>query len=281
MNTNKLISAILATTGALSLSISMCITKILDPNIPTTIIVFLRSAFGLLFLIPIFITKKQHISYTSNMSLHILRIMLGMCAMLCTYYSYRNLPITFATSIGMTSPIFIATFSGIILQEVINYKQWFCIICGYIGVLMVIRPDEYVLDIAIMSAFFANVLASICTIIIKKIAEYDSIITIMLYGNIGIFLVSSILCIPQWYTLDLIDIGLIALTGICGLITQVCSINALKLTSPGFIAPFEYFRLLFAISIGYLIFNETLCLSTIIGMTIIIMSNYIMILSKK
>ena len=71
--------------------------------------------------------------------------MLAVLAMLCTYYTYRNLPIAFATSIGMTSAIFTTALSGLILKEVIGYKKWGLVILGYIGALIVIKPTSFIL----------------------------------------------------------------------------------------------------------------------------------------
>lgn len=280
MNSAKLISALLATIGALSLSVSMTITKQLDPNIPTTMIVFVRSGFGLLFFIPILLKEKQSLSKTTNLPLHGLRIVIGIWAMLCTYYAYRNLPIAFATSIGMTSPIFITALSALLLEEIIGYKKWGLIILGYIGVLIIIKPTNFILNTAIISALLANLLAAMCTIIIKKLSKQDSVITIMLYGNVGIFVASFIASLTQWYSLTLDEVGSLSLMGALGLITQVCSINALKLTTPSFIAPFEYSRLLFAIIIGFFIFYEIPERSTLVGVSIVIVSTYIIILLK-
>ena len=116
-----------------------------------------------------------------------------MLAMLCTYYTYRNLPIAFATSIGMTSAIFTTALSGLILKEVIGYKKWGLVILGYIGALIVIKPTIFILDTAVITALLANLLAATCIIIIKILSKKNSIITIMLVGNVGIFTVSFLM----------------------------------------------------------------------------------------
>ena len=281
MISEKSKNAVLAIIGVLSLSLSMSVAKQLDTSIPTVMVVFVRSGFGLLFFIPIFISKRHSLSHTSNIPLHIIRIILGVSAMLCTYYTYRNLPIAFATSIGMTSPIFTTALSGLILKEVIGYKKWGLVILGYIGALIVIKPTSFILDTAIITALLANLLAAICVIIIKILSRKDSIITIMLFGNVGIFTVSFLMSIVQWHSLTYYDMGLLSLTGALGIITQICSTIVIKRTSPSFIAPFEYSRILFATVIGFIVFNEIPAMSTIIGVSIIITSTYTMIHLKK
>ena len=281
MTLEKSKSAALAIIGVLSLSVSMSIAKQLDTSIPTVMVVFVRSGFGLLFFIPILIKERSSLSRINNIPLHIIRVTLAVFAMLCTYYTYRNLPIAFATSVGMTSPIFTTALSGLILKEVIGYKKWGLVILGYIGALIVIKPTSFILDTAIITALLANLLAATCIIIIKILSKKNSIVTIMLVGNVGIFTVSFLMSLVQWHPLTAYDMGLLSLTGALGIITQLCLSIVVKRTSPSFVAPFEYSRMLFATVIGFVVFNEIPAISTIIGVSIIIASTYTMLLLKK
>ena len=281
MTLEKSKSAALAIIGVLSLSVSMSIAKQLDTNIPTVMVVFVRSGFGLLFFISILIKERSSLSRINNIPLHIIRVTLAVFAMLCTYYTYRNLPIAFATSIGMTSPIFTTALSGLILKEVIGYKKWGLVILGYIGALIVIKPTSFILDTAIITALLANLLAATCIIIIKILSKKNSIVTIMLVGNVGIFTVSFLMSLVQWHPLTAYDMGLLSLTGALGIITQLCLNILIKRTSPSFVAPFEYSRMLFATVIGFVVFNEIPAISTIIGVSIIIASTYTMLMIKN
>ena len=274
-------SAALAMIGILSLSISMAIAKQLNSSIPTAMVVFVRSGFGLLFFMPVLIKERKTLSRINNVPLHIMRVTLAVLAMLCTYYTYRNLPIAFATSIGMTGPIFITALSGLILKEVIEYKKWILVVLGYIGALIVIKPTSFIVDTAIITAILANLLAATCVIIIKILSKKNSIVTIMLVGNIGIFSVSFLISLVQWCPLNIYDIMLISFTGALGIITQLCLNIVIKRTSPSFVAPFEYSRMLFATAIGFVVFNEIPEISTIIGVSIIIASTYTMLIIKN
>jgi len=85
-----------------------------------------------------------------------------------------------------------------------------------------------------------------------------------------------------WHPLNAYDMMLISCTGALGIITQLCLNIVIKRTSPSFVAPFEYSRMLFATVIGFVVFNEIPAISTVIGVSIIIASTYrIMLLKKK
>lgn len=276
-----ILSAILATIGALSLSVSMSLAKQLDSNIPTTLVVFIRSCFGLLFFLPFLIKQRKSLTEINNIPLHLIRVLLGGCAMLCTYYAYRNLPIAFATSIGMSNPIFVTVLSSIILKEKIGYKKWMLIICGYIGVLTIIEPSNFVIDIGTISALLANLLAASCTIIIKILSKTNSSTTIMFYGNIGITTIFCIVSSSEWQILEHNSVLIISFMGILGLITQICTILSLKYSTPSLVAPFEYTRILFALLIGFFVFYETPDISTIVGTIIVLSSTYTLVVTEN
>jgi len=148
----NIISAILATLGALALSTLMMLAKQLHPSIPTSLVVFIKSSFGLIFFIPVLIANRKTIAKTKKLPWHILRIILASSTMVCTYYAYRNLPIAFATSIGMSGPLFTTLLSVILLKENISPIKWLIIILGYIGVIIIIKPVTFLLDLGTASA---------------------------------------------------------------------------------------------------------------------------------
>jgi drug/metabolite transporter (DMT)-like permease len=81
--------------------------------------------------------------------------------MFCTYYTYRNLPVAFATSIGMSGALFTTILSRIILKDHVTALKWLLIIIGYLGVIVLVNPTSYVIDIAIITSLVANLIASI------------------------------------------------------------------------------------------------------------------------
>ena len=72
----------------------MSIAKQLHLDIPTTMIVFIKSCVGLMFFLPVIILNKEISIKTNQSSLYALKISLTVGSMLCTYYAYRNLPLT-------------------------------------------------------------------------------------------------------------------------------------------------------------------------------------------
>ncbi len=277
----KINGAALAILAALSMSVSMALAKHLSKDIPTSLVVFVRSCFGMLFFMPLLLRNIDQSFKTSKLWLHILRACFTVCSMLCTYYTYRHLPVAFATSLGMTSALFTTILSWAILKDYIGPIKWFVLFIGYCGVVLVIRPTSFILDFGIITALLANILASCSIISAKILSRTDSTITIMLYSNICIIIFSAMLNVNGWQILEMKDLLLLSGTGLLGVTTQFCSMSALKFCAPSFLAPFEYTRMFFGVLIGLFIFQEIPTLYAVIGSVIIICSTYMLTYIEK
>lgn len=267
--------AILATLSALLTSMLMSVAKKLAPEIPTLLIVFIRSFFGLLFLLPFLMRNPKKILHSNQYVLHGIRIMLSASAMLCTYYTYRHLPLTLATSLGMTGALFTTVLAVMILKDKVDGIKWLCVLVGYLGTLFIIQPRSITLEIGIITALLANFFAGCSTVITKILSRKDSNLTIISYANLGLTVTFGFLSYPHWQLLSWRDTFLLASCGVLGLSAHYCYLAAIKRASPSFLAPFEYTRLLFAFSVGFLFFRELPNLYTILGSAMIITATYV------
>lgn len=270
----KIKGALFAIMAALFLSIMVSLARGLNPDIPTSMLVFVRSCFGLLFFIPFLLKHNLDIFKTKKLHLHIFRACIAVSAMICTYYTYRHLPIAFATSIGMSGALFITTLSSIILGEKVGIYRWGLVILGYMGVVIVIRPTSYIIDFAIITSLLANLFMALAMITAKILSRSDSNITIMVYSNIGIVIVSALALQGNLNMLTMHDMIILSIIGLLGVSAQYIMLSALKLTSPAFIAPFEYTRIIFSTLIGIICFAEIPDIWIFIGSIVIIFATY-------
>jgi drug/metabolite transporter (DMT)-like permease len=267
--------AMLATLSAFLMSVLMAITKELAPDIPTTLVVFIRSLCGLLFSLPFLIKNPWKVLKSNQYGLHSVRVMLSASAMLCTYYTYRHLPLTLATSLGMTGALFTTVLTVLILKDRVDSIKWLCILFGYLGTFCIIQPRSITLEIGILTSLLANFFAGCSTIVGKIISKQDSVLTMISYTNIGLTILFGVLSYPQWQVVEGRHMLLLASCGLLGLAAHCCYLTALKKVSPSFLAPFEYTRLLFTFLIGFLYFRELPNFYTVLGSMMIIVATYI------
>jgi drug/metabolite transporter (DMT)-like permease len=262
---------------SLSFTTSMAMAKFISESLPNSVIVFLRCSFGLMFFLPFAAkeVKQQGIQVLKVQQplLYILRIILVSCAMGCTYYAYRNLPLATASAIGFSSPLFTTLLGVLFLKNRINGRKSFCILLGYVGVLVVVGPFSLELNSAESVAILANLLASCAIILLKKLCVTESNTRILFYTNSATVLLSGASAVLMWQLPSWQDAGLLALIGISSTLSQVFYAQALRGAEPYFVAPLEYNRLLFAVLMGYWLFAEIPTYTVLMGAGLIIIAN--------
>lgn len=274
-NTASIQGAMFATLSALLMSILMAIAKRLPEEIPTSLVLFIRSLFVLLFLLPLLIRNPKGLLKSNQYLLHGLQIALSVCATLSTYYTYRHLSVTLATSLGMTGALFTTLLSVIILRDAVDRIKWLCLLVGYLGTLCIIRPSAIDFDIGIITALLANLLSGFGAITSKVLSQRVDKLAIITYNALGMFIVFGFLSYPYWHLLDQRILSILACMGALALGCSYSYLTALKKASPSFLAPFEYTRLIFAFIIGFVLFRELPTWSTMLGSAMIISATYV------
>lgn len=252
-----------------SFTFAMSFMKLLESsNTPT--VVFIRFLFALAVTVPALVKSPVAFVKTQNLKLQILGAILRSGAVLCTYYAYAHLPLAFAASIGFTGPFIAVILALFLLKERVTAHKWMVVIFGYIGVLIMINPQDTSMNIAIAASIIANILGGLAAIVTKKLSKTDSNLQIMFYANSGSVLLFGILLFFIWQTPSLRDVPLIMLIGLTGTLSQYSWIQAVRTADISFVAPFEYIRLLFAVPIGLLLFHEYPTPMSIVGALIIV-----------
>lgn len=282
MKYNYYFAAILSLLRVFLISLAFVFAKKLDSKISSTMILLFRSSCCFVLLTPVFIQKGFNVAKTSKIGLHFLRGVCGSVAMLFTYYSARQLPLAVSSTISMSLPLFITLLSCFILHETIKPKQWVLLTIGYIGVTISLNPSPAnIINASVLTGLLANVFLALSIIITNILSKIDTATTIMFYYNLFLVLISITFAGDSIISITSNSIILLFLIGLISVLTQLFSIKSLLYSTPSFVAPFEYTRLVFAIPLGCLVFGEYPDNYTIIGAIIIICANVMLARIKQ
>ena len=271
-------------------STAVTLTKLLGSHIPTATLIFVRSIFSFSMVFPIACQKglKKHLK-VKNKKVLIFRIINSFFAIGFTYYAYRNLPLATATSIGFSGPLFVTTFAIFMLKEKFSLKQWAYLFVGYVGVLTITNPSSIAFEVAVVSSLMANTLAGLGVNLTKILTRTEESLSLVLYNGmfntVASFLVIVVgfLVIPSMeiYIPTGKELSLLMMIGGLGAFSGFSYIQAVKFSSPTFVAPFEYTRLLYAIPVGYIFFSEVPTLTTLFGAALIVFAVYSLTVFKR
>ena len=229
--------------------------KYLSKEVHIFEIAFFRCALVIFVLAPVIIQQGKTIFKTKQPKMQFLRIITNSVAMLCFFYGISTTPLAQLTTLGFTVPIFATILAVIFMKEKIKLRRTTALIIGFIGTIIVMRPDISI-ELGALLIIFSSFLWSICLIFIKKLTQTDSAVTISLYFGIGMIPATLILAFPVMEAIDMRQLTILVFIAITGTLAQTIMNNALKKGELALLLPFDFLRLIWSVLIGYALFAE-------------------------
>lgn len=222
-------------------------------------IAFFRQAFGIIALLPWFLRYGAAPLRTQRLPLHALRAAINVVAMFAFYYALATTPLAQVSALAFSSPIFATIMAMLFLGEVVRLRRWIAILVGFAGVFVAFFPDlraSGTVSPGSISVLLSSAAWAVALILIKMLSRTESSLTITAYMVILMVPMSlgPALFVWQWPTIE--QLGWLAAAGISGTIGQFLVTQALKEGDTNVVMPFDFLKLIWAATLGFLWFGE-------------------------
>ena len=283
MKNNIVLGALLITASELSLLFTGMIIKQITDDVPLEQIIFLRNIMGLALLMPWLYNKGIQRLYTKRISMHILRGLVGVSAMVCMFYAWGHLPLAQAALLKQTSPLFIPIIAYLWLHERIGIKTIIALFIGFVGVILIINPgaEQKSFNFAIIIAIIGAILAGVAKVSIRKMRDTETPGRIVFYFALIGSIASVIPAMLAWINLSGMQWAYMAGIALFSTIGQLLLTKAYGLAPAGQLGPYTYTSVAFAALFGWLIWHEVLVISTWIGILIIVFAGILAITDRR
>ncbi|MEM9715286.1 MAG: DMT family transporter [Pseudomonadota bacterium] len=211
----------------------------------------------------------------------ILRAISGLITAVCAVYAFSVLPLSQTYALLFTMPLFVTLLSVPLLGEKVGWRRAAAVIVGLIGVVIVLQPRGASLGLGHLAALVAAITAAFSSIIIRKIGHEERSIVMMLIPLVGNFVIMGTALPFVYVPMPLIDLGFIALVALLGFCAMALTIAAYNAAEAAIVAPMQYSQIIWATIFGYLIFEETLSLTTALGSAIVIASGLFIVFRER
>lgn len=227
-------------------------------GVPVLEIVFFRNAFAFIPVgLYIWRTAGFGVLKTKRPAGHLTRAVVGLSGMVFGFMAVARLPLTQSTALAFSAPLFMTALSALILKEKVGAHRWGAVAVGFIGVLIMVRPDPQHMAVAgTVLALMGAVGAAGAMIAIRQIADTEPGPTIVFYFTLA-GAVLGLASLPfGWVMPDAATLAALVMCGIVGGIGQLFLTEALRRAPVAVVAPFDYSQLIWASIIGFLVWDE-------------------------
>ena len=233
---------------------------------------FFRNLFGVLVVLPWLLRSGLAPLKTKRLGLHSVRGLLNGVGMLMFFYAVSITPLADVIALSFTAPIFATVLAIVFLGEVVGTRRWTAIFIAFLGTIVILRPGLMEISQGQFLAMASAALWACALIMIKILSRTDSSITIIAYMIIFQVPVSGLAAATVWITPSLEQVCIMAVMGTLGTVGQWLLIEALKEGDTNVVMPFDFLKMIWAVLLGFLFFNELPDLLTWLGSAIIFSS---------
>lgn len=245
-----------------------------EAGVGTLELVFYRFAFGLPPLLAWIAWDGNFAAWRTQRPLaHLVRGVIGLTTMSLAFSALYYLPLAEATTIGFAAPLFAVMLSVLVLREPVGRHRWAAVAMGFVGVLIVMQPEGSQLPAVGLAIALAAAFGVACvTITIRQIGRTEGTQTTVLWFT-GFSMLASGALMPAFATAhDAQTWAILVGLGLFGGVAQLLLTASLRYASVPVIAPFDYTQLLWAVLLGWLIWDTQPPVSTWAGAAVIIAS---------
>jgi drug/metabolite transporter (DMT)-like permease len=219
---------------------------------------------------------------TTMLPMHLLRGGTGIAGFLLFISAADLTSLMNANVLLNTTPIFIPLLAMAFLHNHISRQLWLAIAVGFAGMVIVVKPDATIFtNPGNLLGLLAGLATAIEFLAVKKLDDSDSPLTQMFYFLLIGTLITSCLVIGKFQTITTNDLLVMGATGVCLVLFQFLLIKAYMYAKPHEIGAFQYSSVVFAAILGWVVFKESLDITTIVGTILVCIGGYLSISGRK
>lgn len=239
------------------LNMSMAaILKGLVKDLPVFEVAFLRHLFGTMILLPLLLRPGANPFRTQRFSLHCLRAVLNIVAILAYFTAVSLVPLAQVTALGFTSPLFACLFAVMVLGEVLRRSRVIGLLLGLAGAVIILRPGFQEISPGAMLALGSALFWAGAMTCIKSLSRTDSSVAVVFYAAVLQMPIAFVLTLFVWRTPTLTQLGLMVVIAIIGTLAQLSITQAFREADSTVVLPMDFTKLIWASLLGYFLFGE-------------------------
>jgi len=207
-------------------------------------------------------TKQPYIQLTRGLILS-----LNNCLVV---YTFTLLGLVETHAIIACYPLIVAGLSVPFLGEKFGWRRWTAILVGFIGVIIILRPNSNMISEGSVFAIIGAIMFAVYLVLTRYVSRLDSAITSFFWMGVGGTITMTIISCFVWESIPQKDFIWLFIMCTLSASSHFLMVKTLEVAEASVIQPFSYLQLVFGSIIGISIFSESVDAMIILGVIIVI-----------
>jgi drug/metabolite transporter (DMT)-like permease len=265
-------SAILLIVGAVAcFSVSDTISKMLTARYPIPLLVWARWGAQVVAML-VWLAPSMGFSmvHTRQLRMQLVRGVLLIGSSLAFMMALKFLPLADATALNYLTPTIVIVIAIAFLGERLTLARGAFVLAGLAGMLMIVQPGADLFNAASLFGILSAGCYAMYQVTTRMLAGEDPRVTLFYPALVGVAIMTLVW---PWFGSEIqvewTDVALMLALGVLGTIGHFMLILAFARAPASALTPFTYVHLVFATTIGWLVFGHLPDALTFAGMGLI------------
>lgn len=263
-------------------SFSDASVKMIEGTLPPYESAFVGALFGMVVLPFLRRTgeRPSDIWRTVNRPLWLLRFIAYPVGVIGSVTAFTHLSMAEAFVLIFLQPAFVTVISVIWLHEPVGPRRWFAVVLGFIGVLIVLRPGMRELTLGHLGALIAGMSGAVSVITYRAVGGRETRLSLIGAGVMGGVIICGLIALPGFVWPDGGQWLRLAGYGLFAALANVLLMHAAFRAPAAWISTTQYSQMLWAIVLGWLIWNDRIDGPTAVGIVLIVGSGLLTLMRE-
>jgi drug/metabolite transporter (DMT)-like permease len=251
---------------------SSALSKWLIATYPIGETLFMRTATSLvvvsLVILPV---SGLQVFRTKRLHDHLFRNISQGTAQAFIIIAFSLMPLASAVAITFSAPLFSTICAMVVLKESVGPVRWGALAVGFLGVLLVSSPGVDTFQIGSLFAIANAVLFGTVAVGVRRMSATESTSTLIMLQMVFLTVFFAASLPLGWVTpVSGRDWAAMIINGLANAAGQYLWTRALHLAPASAVAPFNYFSLVWAIVLGFVVWGDVPSAALLMGSSVVV-----------
>jgi drug/metabolite transporter (DMT)-like permease len=200
-----------------------------------------------------------------------LRVLCEVAGTLTFLSALFRMPMANATAIFMVTPLAVTLGASLFLGESVSWRRWIAIAVGFFGVLLIVRPGSTGFNVHSLLVLAAVTFAVARDLLTRRFQLTVPSSVVALTTAVAVAGTGGLLTLyAGWRPLDASIVLALAAAAVGLVVGYLFIVMAMRVGDVGFVSPFRYSVLVWALVLGFLVFDEFPAPPTLAGCVIVV-----------
>ncbi len=182
-----------------------------------------------------------------------------------------HMPLANVTAVLQALPLTVTLGAALFFGEVIGWRRIAAIALGFVGMLLIVRPGPDGFSIYAIYALIAVVSVTVRDLITRRMSAEVPSMVVTLATSLSITSAAAIASTFEgWVPMSTVSGALVASAAVFVLMGYLFSVMVMRVGEVGFVAPFRYSSLLWALGLGWVVFGDWPDAITMLGAALVV-----------